>query len=61
MWCPAHALHAAAHAQARNLTNAKTQLATVSKDLEFIKDCITTTEVRRFRSHTYSHALLATC
>ncbi len=33
--------------QAKNLMNAKQQLATVSKDLEFIKDSITTTEVRR--------------
>lgn len=35
--------------QAKNLMNAKQQLATVSKDLEFIKDSITTTEVRRVR------------
>lgn len=32
--------------QAKNLGNAKKQLATVTKDLEFIKDSITTTEVR---------------
>ena len=49
--------------QAKNLMNAKQQLATVSKDLEFIKDSITTTEVRRVpgSSPLFGRACDTTC